>query len=130
MKKTEPGQQHTHKVSPPLEEQVPKLCGGDIELGNFVFGLNHTHETGFEASRALLTEIPGLSTTNAFSWSSEGWSSSWPSPSARAEWSNLSYAQDWGRTWLPISVLRLLRQLLDVNALFSQELDAVGSHLM
>ena len=101
MKEKAPVRPHAHKTSPSLEEQVPKLCGGDIELGNFVFGLNHTQETGFEASHALLKEIPGLSTTNAFSWSSEGWSSSCHSPSAGAEWGNRSYAQDWGRTWLP-----------------------------
>lgn len=101
MKEKAPVRPHAHKASPSPEEQVPKLCGGDIELGNFVFGLNHTQETGFEASHALLKEIPGLSTTNAFSWSSEGWSSSCHSPSAGAGWGNRSYAQDWGRTWLP-----------------------------
>lgn len=101
MKKKWPGNQHTHKVAYPLEEQVPKLCGGDIELGNFVFGLNHNQETGFEASRALLREIPGLSTPNDFAWSSEGRSSFCHIPGTGLGWGNPSYDQDWGRTWLP-----------------------------
>lgn len=40
---------------------VPKLCGADIELGNFVLGVNERSGTGRFASRALLSEIEGLS---------------------------------------------------------------------
>jgi len=101
MKKKGPGHHHTHQISHPLEKQVPKLCGGDIELGNFVFGLNHTQETGSEASRALLREIPGLSAPNDFFWSSEGRSSFCQIPGAGAEWGSPSNVQDGGRTWLP-----------------------------
>jgi proteasome accessory factor A len=36
---------------------VPKLCGADVELGNFVLGLERFAGTGYEASRALLREI-------------------------------------------------------------------------
>lgn len=36
---------------------VPKLCGADIELGNFNVGLDGVSGTGREASRALLREI-------------------------------------------------------------------------
>jgi len=36
---------------------VPKLCGADVELGNFVLGLERLNGTGYEASRALLREI-------------------------------------------------------------------------
>ncbi len=36
---------------------VPKLCGADIELGNFILGLERVTGTGGEASRALLREI-------------------------------------------------------------------------
>jgi len=36
---------------------VPKLCGADIELGNFILGVDGRHGTAAEASRALLREI-------------------------------------------------------------------------
>jgi proteasome accessory factor A len=36
---------------------LPKLCGADIELGNFVLGLERPNGTGELASRALLREI-------------------------------------------------------------------------
>ena len=38
-------------------DRVPKLCGADIELGNFVLGLERMSGTAREASRALLREI-------------------------------------------------------------------------
>jgi hypothetical protein len=38
-------------------DRVPKLCGADIELGNFILGLERVGGTGREASRALLREI-------------------------------------------------------------------------
>jgi len=40
--------------------QLPKLCGADIELGNFILGVERQFGTGYEASRALLREIEGL----------------------------------------------------------------------
>ena len=40
--------------------RVPKLCGGDIELGNFVTGLDGVGPSGAVASRALLAEIDGV----------------------------------------------------------------------
>jgi proteasome accessory factor A len=39
---------------------LPKLCGADIELGNFILGLKSDGGTGFAASRAVLREIDGL----------------------------------------------------------------------
>jgi proteasome accessory factor A len=39
------------------DDRVPKLCGADVELGNFVLGLHGASGTGREASRALLREI-------------------------------------------------------------------------
>ncbi len=39
---------------------IPKLCGGDIELGNFILGRKARGSTSFEASRAALSEIDGL----------------------------------------------------------------------
>ena len=41
-------------------DALPKLCGADIELGNFIAGINQFGGTGFEASHALLAEIEGL----------------------------------------------------------------------
>jgi hypothetical protein len=39
---------------------VPKLCGADVEVGNFLTGPACGARTGAEASRALLREIEGL----------------------------------------------------------------------
>ena len=40
---------------------VPKLIGGDVELGNFILGENEAAVmSDFEASRLLLTEVDGL----------------------------------------------------------------------
>jgi proteasome accessory factor A len=47
--------------SPPAAfEALPKLCGADIELGNFIVGMERLGGTGYEASRAVLAEIHGL----------------------------------------------------------------------
>ncbi len=45
--------------------RLPKLCGADIELGNFVLGVERPEGSGAEASRALLREIDGVSGTPA-----------------------------------------------------------------
>jgi proteasome accessory factor A len=39
---------------------LPKLCGADIELGNFIVGMEQAGGTGYQASRALLAELHGL----------------------------------------------------------------------
>lgn len=48
------------------EKHVPKLCGADIELGNFFSGGNEPsrERTAAQASRALLREIRGLPKDN------------------------------------------------------------------
>lgn len=46
--------------------RLPKLCGADIELGNFVLGLRSKRGTGSEASRLLLGEIDGLPRVERF----------------------------------------------------------------
>lgn len=46
--------------------RLPKLCGADIELGNFVLGLQSKRGTGYEASRLLLGEIDGLPRVERF----------------------------------------------------------------
>jgi Pup amidohydrolase len=49
-------------MSSPSEDRarLPKLCGADVELGNFIQGLNRPGGTAYEASRALLREIHGI----------------------------------------------------------------------
>ncbi len=49
-----------HPASDSHAGALPKLCGADIELGNFIVGLEQTQSTGYQASRALLMEISGL----------------------------------------------------------------------
>ncbi|MFY9555513.1 MAG: proteasome accessory factor PafA2 family protein [Blastocatellia bacterium] len=44
----------------PGRDFLPKLCGADVELGNFVLGVEMGRGTGYEASRLLLREIEGL----------------------------------------------------------------------
>jgi len=41
-------------------ESIPKMLGADIEVGNFVKGMECHEGTGHHASRALLREIDGL----------------------------------------------------------------------
>lgn len=47
-------------------ERAPKLCGADIELGNFVLGTEGGGRSGREASHALLAEIDGLAVGSAW----------------------------------------------------------------
>jgi proteasome accessory factor A len=49
-----------HPVPGSAAVALPKLCGADIELGNFIVGLDQARGTGYQASRALLAEISGL----------------------------------------------------------------------
>ena len=41
--------------------RAPKVLGADVELGNFILGVEEPGGSGFAASRALLREIPGAS---------------------------------------------------------------------
>ena len=49
-----------HRSQDATAHALPKLCGADIELGNFIAGTDQVGGTGYEASRALLAEIKGL----------------------------------------------------------------------
>jgi len=40
--------------------RVPKLCGADIELGNFLLGRDSAEHTDTEAAQLLLRQIPGV----------------------------------------------------------------------
>jgi Pup amidohydrolase len=91
--------------SPP---RLPKLCGADIELGNFVLGMGT--DTSSFASRALLAEIDGLpqkrGTTNALhigNWTSYGCqrSNSEERDYLNTHDSGTYNPQDWGRKYLP-----------------------------
>ncbi|HVO28044.1 MAG TPA: proteasome accessory factor PafA2 family protein [Candidatus Margulisiibacteriota bacterium] len=66
---------------------LPKLCGADIELGNFILGVERPEGSGAEAARAVLREIVGLPCTGV----------SVASSAAVAPYD----PQDWGRKYLP-----------------------------
>lgn len=53
--------QTSTSVSPRTSTRcVPKLCGADVELGNFIIGPKAAGDTGSEAARRLLREIVGV----------------------------------------------------------------------
>ncbi|MEK6289234.1 MAG: proteasome accessory factor PafA2 family protein [Acidobacteriota bacterium] len=56
----ESGTKNQPRNRKPERKCLPKLCGADIELGNFLLGLETKRGTGYEASRLLLREIDGL----------------------------------------------------------------------
>jgi hypothetical protein len=72
-------------------ERVPKLSGADVELGNFVLGLDRSGGTGAKASRALLREIEGLPLATPHPY---GFEATAHAPARRDP-------QDWGRKFLP-----------------------------
>lgn len=52
-----------NRVGPPASppaDCLPKVCGADVELGNFVLGMTGGYGTGKTASRMLLAEITGI----------------------------------------------------------------------
>jgi hypothetical protein len=53
-----------HRVT---SDSLPKLCGADIELGNFVFGAKRNDITCYEAARAVLAEIKGVARPYTYS---------------------------------------------------------------
>jgi len=89
--------------------RLPKLCGADIELGNFMLGAPGA-DTGAQASRLLLAEIEGLPRARAVSYTTyTGNFSSYscarsPTEDRVEQDSRASYGwdpQDWGRKFLP-----------------------------
>jgi proteasome accessory factor A len=72
---------------PQYPTRVPKLCGADIELGNFIVGANYPNGSAAVASRTLLAELRA-SEHCAFA-------------DARVSTSGNGYnPQDWGRSFL------------------------------
>ena len=87
--------------------RLPKLCGADIELGNFILGHPGLDSSGL-ASRALLAEIDGLPkprslpfTSYAGSWSSYSCGSGYREREERVSSTVTWDPQDWGRKYLP-----------------------------
>ncbi len=79
-------------------EPIPKLCGADMELGNSIAGAPMSAlGTGYEASRALLQEIPGVSGGSTFTrYPANGVGQS-PVNSGTTD----PLSQDWGRQFHP-----------------------------
>jgi proteasome accessory factor A len=88
--------------------RLPKLCGADIELGNFELG-RPGFDTGASASRALLAEIDGLPRPRNVYYTP--YTGNWPSYSCgrsasedRDDWDTRASggwnSQDWGRKYL------------------------------
>ena len=104
---------------------VPKVCGCDVELGNFILGLDCPGGTGPEAARALLREFQGISSARGYGTSyASAYSGSYGYAGDRRDTgrektrdddyygggrsagygSSYGYAydpQDWGRKYLP-----------------------------
>jgi Pup amidohydrolase len=78
---------------------VPKVCGADIELGNFITG-SAGSSSGEVAAQALLSEIAGVPSVRSSTWSGGTARSSWFGDwwSAGTAWRN---PQDIGRRFLP-----------------------------
>jgi Pup amidohydrolase len=84
--------------------RLPKLCGADVELGNFFSGMAEDQGTGYEASRLLLREIDGL--VGQAADTAPAGSGAVPSASKPSEGTGAAreatgyYSQDWGRKFL------------------------------
>lgn len=91
---------------------VPKLCGSDVELGNFIIDTTRrrAEDTSDEAARALLAQVQGrarhaASPPMTWSWNNAaGWygGRSWgESESGANDTGYRQHAQDYGRKFLP-----------------------------
>lgn len=75
-------------------DHVPKLCGADCELGNFILGRDTRIATAPDAARLLLHAIPDAVTANSTSsWYYGGATTSYGGATAYNR-------QDWGRKFL------------------------------
>src|SRR6266446_3290101 len=80
-----PKHKEEHFIGAP-RRMLPKLCGADIELGNFIVG-KVSARTGGEAARALLAEISGFPRGQIYY-------------GACQRYGDVHNPQDWGRKWL------------------------------
>lgn len=74
------------------DDRPPKICGADVELGNFVLGMRSPQGTGPIASKALLGQMPGIPHS---AWSAN--TGRYANSKATTSGYN---AQDWGRKFL------------------------------
>jgi len=84
---------------------LPKLCGADVELGNFILGVQHGQGTGRLASRALLRHMPGAA-VEVDSWGGSSGGANWwfldDGWGGGRGYGGATYnPQDWGRRYLP-----------------------------
>jgi proteasome accessory factor A len=84
---------------------MPKLCGADIELGNFIAGMDRIGGTGFEASHALLAEIKGLPVRPS-SYFDGYWSTASAAPKADADARGESCGPKISSAYNPLDVSR------------------------
>ena len=86
-----------HSSQDATARALPKLCGADIELGNFIAGTDRAGGTGHEASRALLAEIKGLPIRQS-SFQDSWWSSASAAPrtNVKSLTGACATATDWG----------------------------------
>jgi proteasome accessory factor A len=70
---------------------VAKLCGADMEVGNFILGMESASGTGREASQALLNEIDGVTSRSSYgsTYYAHGY-----------YWDSHGSSRDWGRKYL------------------------------
>ncbi|MDC1287354.1 hypothetical protein N8198_05665, partial [Gammaproteobacteria bacterium] len=82
------------------QDCVPKLIGGDLELGNFIVGPGKSSQmTDYEASRLLLRQVDGLPMHRSQNY---GHAFDWHSGAAAIESvNNGGLSQDFGRRYLP-----------------------------
>ena len=82
------------------QDCVPKLIGGDLELGNFIVGPGKSSQmTDYEASRLLLRQVDGLPMHRSQNY---GHAFDWHSGAAAIEpVNNGGLSQDFGRRYLP-----------------------------
>jgi hypothetical protein len=78
---------------------IPKIIGSDIELGNFLLGVEKAEGTGREASRLLLANMPGVMTTYDMGAYGPTWLSGFGAATPmNASWEPVD-ARDFGRKW-------------------------------
>jgi proteasome accessory factor A len=91
---------------------IPKLCGGDIELGNFITGAEALDGTGNRAALALLGKIRGVSSdsrqtvaacdcSECRTRADEQWQSGAYGTTSGSTVHGSYNPQDWMRTYLP-----------------------------
>lgn len=96
----------TRRAASPAAVAVPKLCGADFELSNFILGSDSPTGSGAAASQALLREVGGTADRRSTSYNDYGGArrSVWTPAGSDSGW-NDNYAtaynpQDWGRKYL------------------------------